>query len=168
MIPLNSPRWSELRHCYGPATDTPGLLRDLESFPEGGTSEPWFALWSSLCHQGDVFPASFAAVPHIVSVLATNPSRATRDFFLLPACIEIARANREVPVPEELRSAYQAAIRRLPELVGQAASKEWDESFLACAMTAMAVGKGHVRVAEAVLEMDSNVAKEFLDWFMQR
>jgi hypothetical protein len=71
MLPLDSPRWSELKHAYGFASDVPGLLSQLVAFPAEATyqDEPWFTLWSSLYHQGDIYPASFAAVPHIVAAL---------------------------------------------------------------------------------------------------
>jgi hypothetical protein len=82
MLLLQSPQWSELKHAYGSAKNIPALLQQLEGFPTSeGTNEPWFTLWSSLCHQGDIYSASFAAVPHIVRVLASAPDRADSAFF---------------------------------------------------------------------------------------
>jgi hypothetical protein len=170
VIPLDSPQWRELKHAYGPATDTPQLLRDLERFPvSDGRAEPWFTLWSSLCHQGNVYPASFAAVPHIVRVLATAPARAGFDFFLLPACIEVARSRKSVPVLQDLSAPYAEAISNLPILAGAAAvEREWDDSFLCSVLSAIAVAKGHLGVAEAVQELTPEVAEEFLEWFRNR
>jgi hypothetical protein len=55
MLSLDSPRWNELQHAYGIASDTPSLLRQLLSLPDSvGEREPWYTLWSSLAHQGDV------------------------------------------------------------------------------------------------------------------
>ena len=90
MIPLNSPIWSQLEHAYGCASDTPGLLRQLESHVEDESpeAEPWFSLWSSLCHQGDVYHASFAAVPHILKIAEAHPNRFSSSFLQLPACVE--------------------------------------------------------------------------------
>ena len=134
ILALDSPRWLELTHAYGPATDIPPLLRDLEGFPKSrGSDEPWFTLWSSLCHQGDVYPASFAAVPHIVRVLASAPTRADASFFQLPACIEIARFRKSIAVPSDLHEAYVGALRQMPALVAAAAAREWDGGFLCCA-----------------------------------
>ena len=59
-------------------------------------------------------------------------------------------------------------FRRLPSLVAQAASREWDEGILVCALSAVAAAKGFGNVAEAVLEMTPEVADEFLDWFFSR
>ena len=170
MIALDSPRWSQLTHAYGTAEDIPQLLSQLESFPPHSDyrDEPWFSLWSALCHQGDVYPASFAAVPHIVRVLATDPVRAPFNFFLLPAQIEIDRCRKQVPVPPDLQEAYFSAIARLPSLVGAAAVREWDEVFLRCALSAIAAAKGFPSVAEAAEELSPEIASKFMEWFYQQ
>lgn len=94
MPDLDSPRWRELQDAYGPATKIPKLVRQLQSDPSPKASsndEPWFSLWSALCHQGDVYTASYAAVPAIVATLRAARLPITMDFFLLPVCIELAR-----------------------------------------------------------------------------
>ncbi|MFF2847122.1 hypothetical protein ACFVT5_12385 [Streptomyces sp. NPDC058001] len=57
--------WSKLTHAYGSAEDIPPLLDRLASDP---TPEDWADLWSALCHQGSVYPASFASLPWLASV----------------------------------------------------------------------------------------------------
>ena len=43
LLDLESPRWSELRHAYGCASDISSLLAKLADLPDGvGRSEPWF------------------------------------------------------------------------------------------------------------------------------
>jgi len=37
-----------------------------------------------------------------------------------------------------------------------------------CALAAVAAAKGQPSVAEAILELDSTVAEEFLEWFHNR
>src|SRR5258708_7117705 len=76
----------------------------VNSLPSGGR---WFHLWSALCHQGDVYPASFAAVPHFVQTLADHIVCACFDFFLLPASIDLARHRRGVSVPAGLADDYR-------------------------------------------------------------
>ena len=167
MLSLGSARWSELRQAYGDASNIPALLRQLENLPTSdGQAEPWFSLWSSLAHQGDVHSASFAAVPHVVSCLSTDPRRADFSFLQLPAWIEICRQKKSVLIPDDLAPAYWAALARLPHLVSEAADREWDDDFLSCALAAVAVAKGNVHVAEAVLELNSDVAREFLRWHL--
>ncbi|QND47158.1 hypothetical protein HB780_15660 [Rhizobium lusitanum] len=71
MLELDDPQWRELQHAYGNASNIPALLRALASstgLKKGYTDEPWFTLWSSLCHQGDAYTASYAAIPHVVQI----------------------------------------------------------------------------------------------------
>lgn len=169
MLPLESRRWSELEHAYGTAQDIPDLLRQLDVTREYASGdEPWFSLWSALAHQDDVFPASFAAVPHIIGLLRTNPAAASFDFFHFPAWIEICRLKNAAKVPADLEASYIDAIRSLPSLVAAAADRDWEPRFLLCAMAAIAAAKGQPVIAEAVLELQPDVAKRFLDEFIDQ
>ena len=170
MLALESPFWSELRHAYGAASDIPALLSQLTSFP-GETSykdEPWFTLWSSLCHQGDIYPASFAAVPHIVGALAANPSRASMSYFLLPASIEVARASGSIVVPPSLATAYFAALAQLPMLAGAAAHPAWNESLCTAALAATAAATGNHQTARLLLETEQSDIPEVINWLQSR
>jgi hypothetical protein len=73
MLDLNSPGWHELTQAYGAAETIPALLQQLQTAPQSKDyrSEPWLSLWSSLCHQGDIYTASCAAVPHVTAIGAT-------------------------------------------------------------------------------------------------
>jgi hypothetical protein len=96
MLPLDDPYWSELVHAYGKASDVPELLLALASStgPKTGyEEEPWYSLWSSLCHQGDVYTASYAAVPHIVKIACEAAPPIDSSFLQLPAAIEVARGR---------------------------------------------------------------------------
>ncbi len=118
-----------------------------------GESEPWFSLWSSLAHQGDVYSASFAAVPHVVAALSSAPTKAAFTYFQFPAWVEICRKNTGVAIPQDLESAYFLALAELPALVAAAAVRPWDHNFTACALSAVAAAKGNVKVAEATMEL---------------
>jgi hypothetical protein len=162
-------RWADLRHAYGSASDVPGLLRQLVTLPaSSGRDEPWFSLWSALAHQGDVYSASFAAVPHVVRALSIAPTKADSSFFHFPAWVEICRQKTATPIPEDLRQAYFDALARVPSLVAAAADREWDGSTLACTLSAIAAAKGYGAVAEAVQELTPDVATEFMEWFFKR
>ena len=165
MLSLDSSRWGELRHAYGTASDTPALLRQLQSLPDAvGESEPWFTLWSSLAHQGDVYSASFAAVPHVVSALASQPEKAGFTYFQFPAWVEICRKRQGISVPGDLEQAYFAALNQLPALAAAAASRPWDGDMVACVLAAIAAVKGDAAVAEAALELSPNGAASYLQW----
>ncbi|MBA8888934.1 hypothetical protein FHW12_003170 [Dokdonella fugitiva] len=168
MLELDSPRWSELAHAYGPASDIPALLRQLDSLPATRErDEPWYTLWSALAHQGDVYPASFAAVPHVVAALATAPERADSSYFHFPAWVDVCRFRKNVEIPADLRAAYVEALAKLPGLVAAASSREWSEEFLACALAAIAAAKGYPAVAEAAQELTPRVADAFVEWFYE-
>lgn len=170
MLSLESPRWAELEHAYGSAADIPALLRQLSELPGcQGVAAPWFMLWSALAHQGDVYTASFAAVPHVVEALASAPLRADSAYFQFPAWVEICRVKNNTDIPLDLRPAYFASLARLPNLVAAASSREWDSDFLACTLAAVAAAKGQAVIAEAVMEVSSpEVAREFMEWFHTR
>lgn len=170
MLALETKQWAALRHAYGSAENIPALLAQLGTLPTSlGNAEPWISLWSALAHQGDVYSASFAAVPHVIEALALRPEKADHAFFHFPAWVEICRVKHKIEVPEALREAYFLALARLPSLVAEASNREWDSGFLACTLAAIAAAKGQTIVAEAVLEFASaDVAKDFIDWLNTR
>lgn len=169
MLSLESNQWSELQHAYGSASDIPNLLSQLDVLPDSnGNDEPWFSIWSALAHQGDVYPASFAAVPHVIQAIAVSPVDASYVYFQFPAWIEICRQKKKIEIPADLAPVYFQALSQLPFLVAQASAREWDEDFSRCALSAIAAAKGQVHVAEALLELSSEIAKEFMDWFFSR
>jgi hypothetical protein len=167
MLSLDSTRWHTLWHAYGNASDIPKLLRRLEGLPASANNEePWYSIWSALAHQGDVYSASFAAVPHVVSYLATAPMKADFSFFQFPAWVEICRSKQGIEVPTELAPAYREAMAKLPGLVAAAAGRDWDENILTCTLGAIAASKGFCVVAEAILELSSDTAQKFLKWHL--
>jgi hypothetical protein len=160
MLSLDDPRWKELRHAYGAAADVPDLLRALalSTGPkEGYRDEPWFSLWSSLCQQGDVYTASYVAVPHIVQIASEAKEPVDFSFFQLPTAVEVARRTGRGPeIPEAFADGYHRAITRLVENVSLHRNEPWDQSMLLSAVAAQAVAKGHVDVAEALLNLDAD------------
>lgn len=169
MLSLESDRWSELHHAYGLASDIPGLLRRLYDLPAvSEQGEPWYSIWSALAHQGDVYSASFAAVPHVIQALSLCPDRATPSYFQFPAWVEVCRMHKGVTVPADLWLDYTQALQRLPTLIASIASREWGGDLLLAAMAALAVGKGFTQLAHAVLELTPDVVPEFLSWLESR
>lgn len=168
MIELHDPRWAKLSHAYGSAADIPELLRQLAGAtgPKiGYDSEPWFTLWSSLCHQGDVYEASYAALPHIVEIACNAKSTIDFSFFQLPAAIEIARhGGKGPPVPVDLATAYNDAVSRFTECVALHRHEDWDQPTLLSAVCALSVAKGHHRVAEAIMNLDDDLITRLIEF----
>jgi hypothetical protein len=86
----------------------------------------------------------------------------------VPGVVEICRRKGNVAVPDDLVLPYRQALAKLPELVAAAASRQWDETLLSCALAAVAASQGFASVAEAVLEINSEVAEDFLKWHLDR
>ena len=161
MLSLNSDEWPRLRHAYGQASNTPGLLRQVAADPrpqEDHGAAPWEPLWSSLCHQDDVYPASYAAVPHLVEIARTTRGPIDFSFLLLPTCIEISRCKGLGPaVPEALAAAYHRAISALADCVCRHAADEWDGDMARVAAAALVVAKGHSRLGDALVNLDRDI-----------
>jgi len=160
MLPLEDARWSDLTHAYGPASDVPDLLRRLSRSPGPNTSyedEPWLSLWSSLCHQDDVYTASYAALPHIVRIASATPGPVAFDFFLLPAAIEVSRSTGRGPaVPAFLAEGYHKGLASMMDCVSIHGADDWDEAMVRSVAAAEAVAKGHPRLAEALINLDDD------------
>ncbi len=158
MLAFDDPLWGSLQHAYGDSADIPALLTALASAPNkpaDATAEPWQSLWSGLCHQGDAYTASYAAVPHLVDIAGRVTGALNFNFFLLPTGIEVARCMGRGPeIPASLADDYHAAILHLPELVSLHRKAPWDQDMLLSAAAAQAVAKGHVDVAEALMNLD--------------
>jgi hypothetical protein len=156
MIPLDSPEWTQLKHCYGPALDIPALLRAAEVAPrqQGFRDEPWCTLWSSLCHQDDVFPASYAALPHLIA-LATRRAPQDRDEpLLLAAAIEVSRASGRGPaLPPALQAAYNAALITGAHAASTSLDPSLPEQRLQVLLAAVAVFSGFPALGDAILEL---------------
>jgi hypothetical protein len=143
----------------------PNCCGSFDKLPSSkGKSEPGFSIWSALAHQGDVYTASFAAVPHVIEALATDPLKASEDYFHFPAWMEICRRRKGIDVPEDLKPAYFAALAKLPDLVCTAAKQEWRPEFLVCALSALAVSKNAPEIADAILELAPDTITEFQSW----
>jgi len=170
LLSLESPVWNELQTAYGEAGNIPALLSQLREFPSSGSyeDEPWYSLWSGLCHQGDIYSASFAAVPHIVTALRSDPVRADSNYFQLPACIELARVEKKVPVPVSLEKPYFEALSEFPKLAAAAATSEWSDDKCRVALAAVAVVTGKHETARLLIEVEPTEYNSVLDYISDR
>lgn len=197
MLPLDSPRWSKLEHAYGCAADDTSApaswsaangfhryedipnvitcLRRLHTTPQRLPSsdwQPWETLVSSLCHQGTIYSASFAAVPHIIDIglRAAAHQEIDAGFFLLPALIEQSRLEGQHPeTDEDIFSDYAAAIARLHDLAYAVRGHSWPADYAAVVSAALSISKGHLRLSKCLLECcEEKTVSEFFDWLYER
>ncbi len=156
MLELDSPNWKSLSHAYGTAQDIPGLLEQLKTAapPENFESEPWFSLWSSLCHQSDVYTASYAALPHIVAIVATKPVVERLHYLHFIACIEACRHRKKSPeLPAFLKKDYHTALEQAARLALECLVETWEEKDLTVLLGAFAVFRGHAKLGNAMMEL---------------
>lgn len=95
--------WADLRHAYGSAKDLPVLLERIATEP---SDQLWNDLWSALCHQGDVYPASFAALPWLAEVAGGEDRGQVEHALLLAGAILTGQSYR----PPDVRTTYSAEI----------------------------------------------------------
>jgi hypothetical protein len=72
-------------------------------------------LWGSLCHQGTVYSASFAAVP-VLAEIGSGTSEVARRLEILVLIGSIVASTDRAPMPDDLRGAYEAALPRAFDL----------------------------------------------------
>lgn len=104
------PEWARLQHAYGSAEDVPRLLDAAENSPTE-SDEAWTELWSRLCHQGTVYPASFAALP----VLADMAARAGDGGYVpaLHLAAAIVASDDGPPERFEARATFSAEVQSM-------------------------------------------------------
>lgn len=168
MISLRDAVWAELTHAYGPASDIPDLISKISSHPKGKNfvGDPYCDLWSALCHQGNVYSASYAALPHLVELCRNNPHETNFSVAQLAVSIEMQRLQGRGPkVVQFLQSDYLNAVKILPEVVTQMHVAQPSEDLVRIGAASFALQVGNGVWAAALMEMSSAVAPKFLDKF---
>ena len=154
MLGLDDPRWNALDHAYGPAGDVPDLLRAVER----GEQELWDELVPCLCHQGTVYTASYAALPHIVTIARTRDPQDGYDPLLLAGSIELARLERRgPPIPEDLAEPYHAAVAEAKALAGKALERASDDDSRLAFAGSLAALSGDAESARAIFDADGDL-----------
>lgn len=150
MLALDSPLWAGLEHAYGEASDIPALLEATEHGDEDAEEDLWASLW----HEDEVFTASYAALPHLVRMVASERDTVSLWLLYLVAAIESARlADRGPPVPEDLRGPYHRALRSVPALAARLLERPRSEESCRIIFAAIAAAAGHPGLGEAITKL---------------
>ena len=158
MLDLSSPAWRELAHAYGSAEDIPRLLDALATL-EGAREreELWFGLWATLCPEGRVHSAAYAAAPHILAIVREREFGERVSALHFIATVEVARhAAGAPPIPHDLVATYAMAVESLPALVAEMTSAPWDESTARIMSAALLAGKRQAKLARPLLELSED------------
>src|SRR5262245_18966869 len=116
MLDFNSDEWGTLRHAYGDASDTPGIIRRLRA----ASAREWDAvmeeLRASILHQGDVFTATYAAMPHLLQLaIDLGPSKQPDE--LLWSLTFAARGAQGSDCPASLEDDWHDAQEEALEIM---------------------------------------------------
>ncbi len=112
---LDSVRWAELEHAYGPADDLPGILRALAG-DEDQSAEALDELWGSILHQGTVYGATAQAVPFLAKAAAAGIHSV--DLLVLLGGIAESDDAHGLPRRDACRTAVAAQLPLLLPLSG--------------------------------------------------
>jgi len=165
MIQLDDKRWKEFDGGYRIPYDASVPLIRLEQATTPKEIDAIFSeLWNELHHQGDVGLASYFSLPHLIRI-AKEKELFNFNVFGLVATIEIERHRDNPPLPKEFETEYLQSLRDgIPELVKIGLAKTWDLTLASTVLSALAVSKGHLTMADAISKMeDEKLTNEFLE-----
>ena len=114
MLNTDSPRWAELEHAFGNASEVPRQLHQLFEKQNYG-NDPHEVLFGCLCHQGSIYTATYAAVPHVVNAFSTQSTNSKIWLFTFLGLVAISKDTQ--PIPDDLRMAYFKAMNEAKFLV---------------------------------------------------
>ena len=164
-LQLDDPKWDTLEGGYkGTQYNASVALKKLEQANDKqAINHIYQELWNELHHQGDVGLASYYAVPHLVRI-AREKQFVDYNVLGLVSVIEIQRHKDNPPLPRALYPAYNEAITNLGQLAIQAISQPWDLSLASAALSAIALAKGEMKLANAIQNLDDEgTIDEFLE-----
>lgn len=158
MLALDSPRWRELAQAHGSAEDIPRLLEALEALVTTGDArvraELWFGIWATLCPDGRLYDAAYAAVPHLLEMTRALDSAERIAAVHVAAEVETLRHVAGAPsIPHDLVPAYAKAIESLPSIVADLAGVPWDAATAQVMAAALLAGKRQPALARAILAL---------------
>lgn len=92
---LDAIDWSRSSHAYGDASDVSVGIRGLLDADEDHRRSALEALYSSICHQGSVYPATILARPFLIDILARSENPDRESVASLVASIMAAESHTE-------------------------------------------------------------------------
>jgi len=153
-LPLDDPRWSELRHRQGSAADVPARLRQLLDHPEDRAA--FSDLWPYLCSEGTTHSAPFAAVPYIVEVCEKLPA-GTRFEHLVFLGLVSMHAGPHSEGEDEVALAYADTRPRILAMLGEEIAFEHDAANTRYLLAAIAALKGYPKMATSIEWLDDSL-----------
>lgn len=158
MLPLDDPRWGDLRGGYRVPYDASRPLLRMEN-----GEDVWDELWQELHHQGDVDEASYASVPHLVRLAGVARAR-DWNFYGLVSTIEVERHREGNPaVPAWLADSYGDAWLKVLDLALNDLRRVEDASTVKSILGAVALARGHLKLGAWIDFADESEIAEDLE-----
>ncbi|CAN5918325.1 hypothetical protein BH11GEM2_BH11GEM2_15200 [soil metagenome] len=153
-IALSSPRWRELEQAHGSAEDIGALLAALYANEDDDErTELWYGAWATLCPGDSVSSAAYAAVPHVLRIVATRDFAERVTALHLVTQVEVSRHAPGAPaIDDDLIVAYASAIESLPACVAELHGMTWDEATAQVLAAALLAGKRQHAFARLLLQ----------------
>ena len=130
------------------------MLEHLGSPDSETRDKAWFDVWSALCHQTDVYTATYAAAPEIVLLAAATVPSGRWPFFHFLAYAEACRNKKVSPeIPQELDANYWQALTDAATLASENLSEMEDDWQFTCGLAILAAADGRPRLAAALVEL---------------
>ena len=154
-LALASSRWHELTQAHGAADDIPRLLEALATLEgDAERTELWFGVWATLCPDGRVYTAAYAAVPHLLALTQGQGIAERVAAMHVVAEVEVLRRAPDAPsIPDDLVASYATAIESLPARVAELAVVPWDAATGQVMAAALMAGKRQPVLARAILSL---------------
>ena len=94
---LGQTDWNALDDAYGPSVGTPERIRALAAPRKASRDKALEELYGTIYHQGTIYPASVAAVPFLLEIVASpDVSDRTPTLQILQAlCFSIGKSQRQ-------------------------------------------------------------------------
>ena len=109
MLDLGSPRWLALETSHGTLPHLAEAVRTV--LARGLDGREWPALYELLIHQGTIFPAAYAVLPHVIAHAASREPATLASFWTDIGFVLGAPDKRPVSeVPADLVAGFEAAL----------------------------------------------------------
>ena len=166
LLELDDPKWGDLEGGYrGVLYNASAALKKMERTNDlSAMNEVYQEFWNELHHQGDVGLASYYSVPHLTRI-AKEKQLIDSNVLGLVSVIEIQRHKNNPKLPSALFPAYNNALTELGELAKLSFNHPWDFETANTLLTALAVSKGQIKLADAIMNLDS---EDTIDKFLEK
>jgi hypothetical protein len=162
VLPLDDPRWHQLKTGYSPARNfLPALARLQQNPAEAPQIVQEFVNDNHVCHQYTVYETTVAVVPHFIHAARQLPPASRREllaaagFYALLLGVPLV-ADNYINVPPDVAAAYDQAVLGGRRLTGETLGCPWNEKDLAGLLTAVAGFQGHRRLGTVIARVTSS------------